>query len=256
MATRLAIPSTLVTAPTPDPSPVAQSTRTPSSKGKRKADDVDTTPPDRKSTSFAVPPRTVRASNATSNAPSSYHRQKRARLSTQSDSSDTPTQQDANATTVGSWSSRRSTHRPLSRAQSLSQQSSLHRASSRRSMSQSSIPISALISPHAPSIALSTRHNAFHMRDPHKPPKIQLTAWTLSMGEVSLSRGSWRRYTETGGSPLHAWLFFAGFVIFPIWWVASFMNVLQTRRVGHDIEGKGTAEVVLDDPQVEHGAFL
>ncbi|KAJ7071374.1 hypothetical protein C8F01DRAFT_1110281 [Mycena amicta] len=248
MPSRLAIPQTLVTGPTPDPSPVVQ---TP--KGKRKADEVDgNTPPDPKKATFAVsPPRPHRPSNSTSKAPSSYHRQKRARLSTQSEST-----AGEHETTGGSWSSRRSMPRPLSRSQSLTQ-SSLHHAPSRRSISQSSIPISALISPHAPSIALSSRQNAFHMRDPHKPPKIQPTGWTLSLGRLDFrGNDTWRRFTETGGSPLHAWLFFIGFVVFPVWWVASFMHVLRTRRVGHDTEGKGQSEaqVVLDDPQVEFDA--
>ncbi|KAF7306483.1 WD-REPEATS-REGION domain-containing protein [Mycena indigotica] len=252
-STRLSIPTTLVTSPTPDPSPIVQ---TPSNKGKRKADEVDgNTPPDARKATFAASPRPLRASNATSNAPSSYHRQpKRARLSTQSE--DTTNRPDT-AATVGSWSSRRSNQRPLSRSQSLSQQSSLHRASSRRSLSQSSIPISALISPHAPSIALSSGHNAFHMRDPHKPPKVQPTGWTLAMGEIDM-QGShiWRSFTETGGSPLHAWLFFVGFVLFPVWWVASFLQVIRTRTLGHDTEGKGQSQgqVVLDDPQVEFDA--
>ncbi|KAF7340098.1 WD-REPEATS-REGION domain-containing protein [Mycena venus] len=201
--TRLDLPSLSFTSPTPIPSPIApheepansDSLHTPprtssngSTKGKRKANEIEggNTPPDvkkereQKATTFAVGPRPVRASNATtvnsSHAPSSFHRQKRARLSTptesrpgsrsgQEPSGDT-------AATVGSWSSRRSILRPPSRgAQSISQQSkaaSLHRAPSRRSISQSSIPISALISPHAPSVARSG--GTYHMRDPHKPP--------------------------------------------------------------------------------------
>ncbi|KAF8213657.1 hypothetical protein K438DRAFT_1957022 [Mycena galopus ATCC 62051] len=258
--TRLDLPSLSFTSPTPVPSPILphddpgnpDSLNTPrrpssagSTKGKRKANEIEggNTPPDVKKereqkATFAVGPRPLRQSNATtvnsSQAPSSYHRQKRARLSTptesrpgsrsgQEPSGDT-------AATVGSWSSRRSILRPPSRgAQSISQQSktgSLHRAPSRRSISQSSIPISALISPHAPSIARSGP-TAYHMRDPHKP----------------------RAYSRpAGGSPLHAWLFFLGFVLFPVWWAAAFLRVLRTRRVGKE------SQVVLDDPQLEFDA--
>ncbi|KAJ6569639.1 hypothetical protein B0H19DRAFT_1257256 [Mycena capillaripes] len=279
--TRLDLPSLSFTSPTPAPSPVVphpepnpDSLHTPprttsssgSTKGKRKADEVESgsTPPDVKKereqkATFAVGPRPLRASNATtvnsSHAPSSYHRQKRARLSTptesrpgsrsgQEPSGDT-------AATVGSWSSRKSILRPPSRAQSISKQShttSLHRAPSRRSISQSSIPISALISPHAPSIARSG-HGAYHMRDPHKPPRIQPTGWALSIGALDGEGADrWRRWTEAGGSPLHAWLFFLGFVLFPVWWAAAFLRVLRTRRVGKE------TQVVLDDPQLEFDA--
>ncbi|KAJ7275564.1 hypothetical protein B0H12DRAFT_1087832 [Mycena haematopus] len=275
MTTRLDLPSLSFTSPTPIPSPVGpDSPSTPprpsstgSTKGKRKANEIEggNTPPDVKKereqkATFAVGPRPLRQSNTTtinsSQAPSSYHRQKRARLSTptesrpgsragQEPSADT-------AATVGSWSSRRSILRPPSRgAQSISQQSktaSLHRAPSRRSISQSSIPISALISPHAPSVARSGPA-AYHMRDPHKPPRIQPTGWALAVGSLD-GRGAdrWRYWTESGGSPLHAWLFFLGFVLFPVWWGAAFLRVLRTRRLGKE------AQVVLDDPQLEFDA--
>ncbi|KAJ7226020.1 hypothetical protein GGX14DRAFT_349070 [Mycena pura] len=286
---KLSIPPTLsFTSPTPTPSPViprdpsSDALQTPprssngSTKGKRKAEDVEgNTPPDvrkerEQKATFAVAPRPLRASNATtvnSIAPSSYHRQKRARLSTPSESrpgsrsgtgSESKTDPNETSATIGSWSSRKSMQqRPQSRSQSLSQQSrtaSLHRASSRRSVSQSSIPISALVSPHAPSIALSGRGSAYHMRDPHKPPRVQPTSWALSIGEFDLRvPDRWRRWTESGGSPLHAWLFFIGFIIFPVWWAASLMRVLRTRRIGHGSKGQ-EAQVVLDDPQVEFDA--
>ncbi len=59
-------------------------------------------------------------------------------------------------------------------------------------------------------------------------------------------------WADGGGSPLHAWLFFFGFVLFPIWWVAGLLvRIPETRRIGDaDTLEKG---VVLDDPQVEHG---
>ncbi|KAJ7748506.1 hypothetical protein DFH07DRAFT_888867 [Mycena maculata] len=267
--TRLAMPELSLTSPTPEPSPIATSPQnvtpprsTTSTKGKRKADEVEggNTPPDVKKATFAVGPRPLRASNATTvpstHAPSSYHRQKRARLSTPSDSrpgSRDQSEPHETAATIGSWSSRKSAPRSHSRSQSTSQQSQTRAASiapSRRSLSQASIPISALISPHAPSIARSG--HTFHMRDPHKPPRIQPTGWSLSVGTLDWSAaGWWRHWTEAGGSPLHAWLFFLGFVLFPVWWVASFLRVLRTRRLG---KGNADAQVVLDDPQLEFDA--
>lgn len=86
------------------------------------------------------------------------------------------------------------------------------------------------------------------MRDPRKPPPIQTTPWSLSL--PSSGGGSW---LERGGSPLHAWLFFVGFLIFPIWWVAAFVGIPRTRRLGGNEIEKG---VVLDDPQVEFGECL
>lgn len=78
------------------------------------------------------------------------------------------------------------------------------------------------------------------MRDPRKPPRVQPTTWGLALGS----------------SPPHAWLFFAGFVLFPLWWIAGLcVPVPRTRRIGGDgdIE-KGTGQVVLDDPQMEFDA--
>ena len=106
----------------------------------------------------------------------------------------------------------------------------------RRSMSEVSFPISALVAPHAPSIS---RSSTYHMRDPRRPPKIQPTEWSLKL-----------KGPDEDGSPIQAWCFFIGFVLFPIWWVASFTPIPKTRRVG----GTDTEKAVtLDDPQVEHG---
>ncbi|KAJ7868732.1 hypothetical protein B0H14DRAFT_2728684 [Mycena olivaceomarginata] len=102
-------------------------------------------------------------------------------------------------------------------------------------MSQVSIPISALVSPHAPSVARSGMGMAYHMQDPRRPARTQPTGWGLTLGD------------DGGRSPVHAWLFFTGFVLFPLWWVAAF------GRRG-DEKGKGRAQVVLDDPQVEFDA--
>ena len=77
------------------------------------------------------------------------------------------------------------------------------------------------------------------MRDPRRPPRVQSTSWVLRL-----------RSEDEDGSPVHAWCFFVGFILFPIWWVASFWRIPETRRVG----GTDTEKAVtLDDPQVEHG---
>lgn len=135
------------------------------------------------------------------------------------------------------------------------------------SLSQASIPISALISPHAPSV--SHRSATFHMRDPRRPAPIQSTPWSLSFptpadGQTGyLERWKWKNilsrlrgrieehkavervgWTEGGGSPIHAWLFFLGFILFPVWWLAGFLlRIPKTRRIGDGGIEKG---VVLD----------
>ncbi|KAG6845614.1 hypothetical protein H0H87_006667 [Tephrocybe sp. NHM501043] len=246
------------------------------SKGKRKADEAGveggaTPPKDTKEprATFAVEPRRHRASgnsNSTrSAAPSSYHR-KRARLSATPESrpgsreSFDNRNQSQNAATTGSWSSKTSknsgyapsnTH-PNPRALPASYQPlSPQRAPSRRSLSQASIPMSALISPHAPSISRSA---TFHMRDPRKPAPIQSTPWSLSFPTGPAEPGEgWRGWADRGGSPLHSWMFFVGFILFPLWWVASFAGIPKTRRLDAGTQEKGV--VVLDDPQVEYDAM-
>lgn len=123
-------------------------------------------------------------------------------------------------------------------ARSESMIASAQRNSSRRkSLSEISIPLSALVAPHAPSV--SVRSSMYHMRDPRKPPRIHPTPWSLEL-----------RNPDQEGSPVHAWFFFIGFVLFPLWYVASFWRIPQTRQVG----GSDTEKAVtLDDPQVEHG---
>lgn len=243
---------------------------------KRKADEAEVdshTPPREHRTTFAPEPRTHRASAASgsSHAPSSFHRSKRARISLPSDNhgsvrSALPSLGDSpNAKSTGSMSSKHSktsashtghhqhrSSRPPSTRDGHGAGSSPHtgRPSSRRSLSQASIPISAFMAPHAPSIS---RSSAFHMRDPRKPPRIQDTPWTLSFPDGSQegrSRWAFDGWTDRGGSPLHAWLFFIGFIIFPLWWLAGFViPILRTRRLESGDTEKG---VVLDDPQVEH----
>jgi len=78
------------------------------------------------------------------------------------------------------------------------------------------------------------------MQDPRKPPRKQDTGWALTFRE-----------DDEVGSPIQAWFFFVGFVLFPLWWAASIMRTPKTRHVG----GSDTEKAVtLDDPQVEHDA--
>ncbi|PPQ84282.1 hypothetical protein CVT25_013220 [Psilocybe cyanescens] len=270
---------------TPSTPPVIEKSHSSgSASGKRKADEAgvsgDKTPPKEPReprATFAPEPRTHRASgnSATStHAPSSFNRSKRVRLSSVQDGkpgsrsgsragSTLPTPDDSppNAKSTGSWSSKGShgpmsasshgyINRPPAPSASYASQSHTQRAPSRRSLSQASIPISALISPHAPSISHSGN---FHMRDPRKPNPIQSTPWTLSFpSHVQEDESRWSRagWVERGGSPLHAWLFFIGFIVFPLWWIAAlFIPIPPTRRLGGTDAEKG---VILDDPQVEH----
>ena len=225
--------------------------------------------------------RTSATSGLSSHAPSSYNRSKRVRLTQSFDarygsrsnsrtgSLATPDHSPPNAKTTGSLSSRGSrdpkstiSHDHVVSSTSRHSHSHSHghsqaqnnRPASRRSLSQASIPISALVSPHAPSIA---RSGAYHMRDPRKPPPIQSTTWSLafpSQVREGEARWAWKGWVERGGSPLHAWLFFIGFILFPLWWAAAFIPVRRTRRLGSMDAEKG---VVLDDPQLEHGeSFL
>lgn len=202
-----------------------------------------------------------------SGPPSSYadYQRKRVRLSTpspardQADSSRPSTSQ--NAANTGSWSRKNTTspppllHRAASRAASTrstqpptpTNASVAHshnlpnesrRTERRRSISEMSIPISALVAPHAPSVS---RSSTYHMRDPRRPPRIRPTSWTLHF-----------RSEDEEASPFHAWCFFIGFILFPLWWIASFLPIPKTRQVG----GTDTEKAVtLDDPQVEHGMF-
>jgi len=79
------------------------------------------------------------------------------------------------------------------------------------------------------------------MQDPRKPPRKRDTGWALRFGGGG---------QEEAGSPVQAWFFFLGFVVFPLWWAAAVMRTPETRRVGGSDTEKA---VMLDDPQVEHG---
>ncbi|KAH0832120.1 hypothetical protein J3R83DRAFT_13029 [Lanmaoa asiatica] len=243
---------------TPTPAPRQLSDK---SRGKRKAEDnIDLTPPEQKKegqhTTFLLPSetRSQRVSNS-SHAPSSYHR-KRARLSSTSPFA-TPVQSRAPSVQETPQSASRNHHftslssstgariappRTPSRAASTRSRqpptpSTTRKHERHQSMSQVSIPLSAFVSPHAPSISRSTK---FHMRDPRKPPKKpNLTAWGL-------------RFTteDEPGSPIQAWCFFFGFLLFPVWWIAGLFLRVPTTRIAGDVDAeKGVA---IDDPQIEH----
>lgn len=221
-------------------------------RGKRKVDDAghgyspDGTPPEQKkptirATSFAADVKDNHRHGSLSRPPSSYRR-KRARLSFTGGS------QDLSRNGPDSVDSHTAAPRPPSRAASQAASahshntSSVHtphnRPSSRRSMSQASIPISALLSPHAPSIS---RSSTFHMRDPRRPPKkLARTGWGLEFGD---------EYEM--GSPVHAWAFFVGFVLFPVWWGAAVWRIPETRRLSGGDQEKA---VWVDDPQIEQDA--
>lgn len=214
--------------------------------------------------------------SGSSHAPSSYHRSKRIRTSLPSESHTprgkgtlTPIGGSPDAKSTGSWSSRNSKastshqapHRasrpPSSSTRDVHASGSVpRRSASRRSLSQASIPMSAFMSPHAPSVTRSAA-STYHMRDPRKPARIQATPWSLSFPDEvpeGGSRLSSKGWTERGGSPLHSWLFFIGFILFPMWWVAGFVvPIPRTRRLDSGDAEKG---VVLDDPQVEHGTQI
>ncbi|KAL1746334.1 hypothetical protein HDZ31DRAFT_34528 [Schizophyllum fasciatum] len=301
-----------------------------STTGKRKADEVDSTPPDKKEhkTTFAADTRPHRQSGTSasgSTAPSSYTR-KRARLSNASSPDarlrpradrsghrqqpTTPSPSRAHVhrqhsthgrtDSTASRASRRSSlpgampfaaifeppqetanlrppsrsARPPSRAPSSVRRHvpSVHRAPSRISRSSmisgSSIPISALVAPRAPSVSVASQSRQFHMRDPHRPPRVHSTPWSLSLPSPGDDEYPWwKPWAGENASPPQAWIFFVSFVLFPLWWVGGFvLRIPKTRRIGDapDLEkGKMTEagthhsrddSVVLDDPQVEHDA--
>jgi hypothetical protein len=172
-------------------------------------------------------------------APSSFHNNKRARLSGPSPS---PVPPNTNAHNSGTYSSRASSRAraPSStRSGTAAPHDNLSERERRLSLSQRSIPISALVTPQVPSIGRAS--SAYHMRDPRRPPRHMETGWALRF-----------RTVEEEGSPVHAWLFYLGLVLFPLWWIGIVWRVPQTRVVG----GTDTEKAVpLDDPQIEFGAF-
>ena len=247
----------------PHQTPLSSPDRSETSKGKRKAEDVDITPPDSKKATFAVPGAphvffhfhivwitSCHARDANnlyltiasprdhipSLAPSSYHNNKRARLS---GPSPTPVPPNINAHNSGTYSSRASSRARAPSSTRSGPHDNLSERERRLSLSQRSIPISALVTPQVPSVGRPS--SAYHMRDPRRPPRHMETGWALRF-----------RTVEEDGSPIHAWLFYLGLVPFPLWWIGAVWRVPQTRVVG----GTDTEKAVpLDDPQIEYGAF-
>ncbi|TRM62107.1 hypothetical protein BD626DRAFT_67375 [Schizophyllum amplum] len=91
---------------------------------------------------------------------------------------------------------------------------------------QPSSRMSGQPSPRASTYASgSTR---YHMRDPRKPPPLVPTPWV-----------------PTRQGPLNAWLFFVGFVLFPVWWVGGF--AASTRSVPSELRVEVDAEQLVGD---------
>lgn len=143
-----------------------------------------------------------------------------------------PASRASRAISAGGSAGREASVRPMSYA------STTRNPTSRASIavSHTSIPLSAIITPRAPSV---DRLSTFHMHDPRKPPRPRAIGWSLH-----------RPTEEEDGSPIHAWLFWFGFFFPPLWWIASLWRIPQTRVVGTDTE---KATVLVDDPQVERG---
>lgn len=242
-------------------------------RGKRKAEDLDITPPDvrhKQHATFLLPvdhrrmclPLSGRRTHSPSAGANSLtetpRTPKRVRLSVSPAPSPAHSRPGSSygAGNTGSLPNRLSappspTLRALSRATSTrSMQPSVisnapapsfadSRRERRGSPSDHSIPIGAIVSPQPPSLS---RSSTYHMRDPRRPPRVHPTSWTPHLHS-----------DDEDTSPPHAWCFYIGFILFPLWWIASLMPIPRTRHVG----GTDTEKAVtLDDPQVEHGASL
>lgn len=107
------------------------------------------------------------------------------------------------------------------------------------------------------------------MRDPRRPAKKMETGWALRFRNLE---------EDEEGSPVQAWMFFVGFLVFPVWWVGGWVwRVPRTRELsvdgrghGHGVVGEQGHEegglqargdvsvrvekgVMLDDPKIEFG---
>jgi hypothetical protein len=155
-----------------------------------------------------------------SHAPSSFRQAKRIRLSTPSHSPPHDGQSSAQHSPPGSPGSRRPSSLRSLTANSVNL----------RTLSQSSIPLRAIVSPKPPSI---DRRSTYHMRDPELPPPRRMSAqWT----------GGARKDEEIGRVfPLQGWAFMVGFLLFPMWWVAAAAPVEWgwVRRAVGTQNGKG-----------------
>lgn len=241
--------------------------KTPSAKsqGKRKAEDsdVERTPPEEREAreaatdlraTLTVPDNNSNSSYTRSQrlAPSAFpsHSTKRARISTPPSTPGHHSRATSNHTkraTIdgatlggGSSSDNRSHSQSHSRHASTERRSSyIIRPSVDGNISAMSMPLSAIVSPHAPSVARPS--SKFHMQDPRKPQRLHPTSWNLHFHSI-----------DEPGSPAHAWIFFIGFILFPLWWIASILPVPRTRHFG---SGSDAEKLPLDDPQVEHDAY-
>ncbi|KAF8515271.1 hypothetical protein JB92DRAFT_74652 [Gautieria morchelliformis] len=193
------------------------------SQGKRKkeVESEDETQPNEPNTRSILLKRrdnSTRTSDA-SHAPSSFRHAKRIRLSTPSHSP--PHDGYSHHSRTGSPASR-----PPSSLRTLPPD-----AINPRTLSQSSIPLRAIVSPKPPSI---DRNSSYHMRDPALPPSRRTsTQWT---GSARMDENIGRVF------PLQAWAFVMGFLVFPLWWVAAAAPVgwgWARRDVGGK-NGKGT----------------
>lgn len=141
-----------------------------------------------------------------SHAPSSFRHAKRIRLSTPSHSLSYDNQS-------SHQSPPESPEAPGSRPPSSLRALPLSSVNS-RTLSQTSIPLRAIVSPKPPSV---DQGSTYHMRDPDLPPPRRLsTQWT----------GGARKDDNMGRAfPLQGWAFIIGFLVFPLWWVAAIAPV-------------------------------
>ncbi|KAJ7081568.1 hypothetical protein B0H15DRAFT_786298 [Mycena belliarum] len=106
-------------------------------------------------------------------------------------------------------------------------------------MSGASVSLSALVTPRAPSA-----RGSYLLRGPGA--RARPTGWGLVLARPS------REGDDGRASPAHAWFFFGGFVLFPLWWAAACAPVPQAAAgPGEKWEGQ-----VGDDVQREYGVSV
>ncbi|PVF95022.1 hypothetical protein CPB86DRAFT_828230 [Serendipita vermifera] len=161
-----------------------------------------------------------------SNAPSSYHR-KRMKLSSDASEKDAlPLRVSHSASRSGAAS----THSMTSSKPETTGRKSRRNLSPNASMV--SVPVSAIVTPRAPSVhhsvsGMSRRSDGFRYQDPLKNrvqhrarQEVWADSWILDRDEM----------------PIQAWLFLVGFLIAPCWWIGALLPI----RHSHPIEeGKG-----------------
>ena len=85
----------------------------------------------------------------------------------------------------------------------------------------SSIPVRAYLSPHPPSI-VDSQKTEYHMRDPHLVVHGGRNSRGRDLDSISRHSRTNPKWWQT--FPIHGWCFLVGFILPPIWWVASFTN--------------------------------